>query len=632
MTLDLDRVAAALPAYEIGSEVGRGGWGLVLSGRHRALGRTVAIKELPRAFAADPAVRVRFAAEARLLASLDHPHIVPVHDYVEADGLCLLVMEYLPGGTVWSRFTESGLTMDAAAGVTMATCAALDWAHARGILHRDVKPENLMFSGAGVLKVTDFGLAKVLGGPETLATRAGEVLGTPAYMAPEQAQGLQLSPATDVYAAGTMLYELLSGRLPFAEGGDALTLLYRHVYERPLPLFEVAPQVPEGVANVVMRALSPDPADRWPSAEGFGIALAEACTTAWGTGWLGRGSVRVMAAESMLAVTERPSGQVVSPLEGPSAAGVEGPRANGPDPPRGAPDTEMVSPRPAPPTEHVSALVPVVVRPTMTVHAAVVVLERDHPSELVPVGQVLVRRPARPGRKLLAAGALLAVALGLAFLGPGQPGSSGTIPRGRVEVDGVDIASGRTVSLDLAKPVTVTGSEAGVAHAALTLSVLGIPLGTSQGAPTRAGPSVPPYRSSIDERGARYLAVGVVTGTLRVGKRSATFPVAPAQSAWLSVPGAVGIALVLFVAAYAESLGRSLRRGRKRLAGTAGMTAVGVLSGLAAVWLAWLAGSSQPTVVSVVLCLVLGGGAGFLAARAAVDSSRARSTRGSRRG
>ena len=110
MTLDQEQVDDALPSYEIGGELGRGGWGVVLAGRHRQLGREVAIKQLPRAFAADVSIRARFTVEARLLASLDHPHIVPVYDYVEQDGLCLLVMELLPGGTVWSRFSTEGFT------------------------------------------------------------------------------------------------------------------------------------------------------------------------------------------------------------------------------------------------------------------------------------------------------------------------------------------------------------------------------------------------------------------------------------------------------------------------------------------------------------------------------------------
>ena len=195
MTLDRDRVIAALPAYEIGGELGRGGWGVVLAGRHRQLGREVAIKQLPRAFAADPAVRARFVAEARLLASLDHPHIVPVYDYVEADGLCLLVMEKLPGGTLWSRFTSTGVT---ARGRLRPGAGRLRRAARRPPAGdpspgREAGEPHVL--GHGALKVTDFGIAKVVGGPETMATRAGEVLGTPAYMAPEQAQAAELGPA-----------------------------------------------------------------------------------------------------------------------------------------------------------------------------------------------------------------------------------------------------------------------------------------------------------------------------------------------------------------------------------------------------------------------------------------------------
>src|SRR5205823_4844361 len=157
-----DDVAAALPEYEVGGELGRGGFGLVRAGRHRHLKREVAIKELPPSLASDPKVRARFAAEARVLASLSHPHIVPIYDYVERDGLCLLVMEHLPGGTVWKRFKDHGFGPETACAVAMATCAGLHYAHERGVLHRDVKPENLLYSGEQVIKITDFGIAKVV--------------------------------------------------------------------------------------------------------------------------------------------------------------------------------------------------------------------------------------------------------------------------------------------------------------------------------------------------------------------------------------------------------------------------------------------------------------------------------------
>ncbi len=187
--------------------------GVVFLAHHEALGRRVAVKELQGALAADPATRSRFVVEAKVMASLDHPHVVPVYDFVERDDRCVLVMEQLPGGTVWDQFVSDGMTMPRATAITLATCSAMQHAHEQGVLHRDIKPENLMFDGAGSMKVTDFGIARVVNGASTRATAAGSVLGTPAYMAPEQAEGGDIGPAVDVYAAATMLYEMLSGRL-----------------------------------------------------------------------------------------------------------------------------------------------------------------------------------------------------------------------------------------------------------------------------------------------------------------------------------------------------------------------------------------------------------------------------------
>jgi non-specific serine/threonine protein kinase len=298
--VDYDRVVAALPAYEVSSELGRGAYGVVLAGRHRQLGRLVAIKQLPFTFGADPAVRARFIAEARVLATLDHPHIVAIYDFVDYDGLCLLVMERLTGGTVWSRFHAGGFTPDVSCAILLAVCAGLHHAHQHGVLHRDIKPENLMFSGEGTLKVTDLGIAKVVGGSATLATRAGEVLGTPAYIAPEQARGGELTAATDVYQAGTLLYELLAGRLPFPVDSDAATTLYRHVHEPPPPLLEVAHHVPAELAAVTDLAISTSPRDRYQTAEEFGIAIAHCAARTWGRGWLARTNVPVSASGPIL--------------------------------------------------------------------------------------------------------------------------------------------------------------------------------------------------------------------------------------------------------------------------------------------------------------------------------------------
>src|SRR5581483_6874716 len=310
MALVEEAVGAALPLYEVEGELGHGAWGVVLAGRHRQLGRDVAIKQLPRSFGADPAVRSRFIAEARLLASLEHPHVVPLYDFVEHEGLCLLVMERLTGGTLWSRARSGNVTPQSSCALVLATLSALDYAHQRGVLHRDIKPENLMFSSKGDLKVTDFGIAKVVGGAATVATRAGDVLGTPAYMAPEQAMGEELSPATDIYAVGTVLYELLSGTLPFPEDSNPVAMLYRHVHEDPKPLLDIAPHVPPKLAEVTQQALVRSPGDRYPNAEGMAVALAEAASLTWGPGWLPASGMAVSTSGPVLSAATGQTGAV----------------------------------------------------------------------------------------------------------------------------------------------------------------------------------------------------------------------------------------------------------------------------------------------------------------------------------
>jgi hypothetical protein len=613
MTLDRDLVAAALPAYELGAELGRGGWGVVLQARHRQLGREVAVKQLPRAFAADPAVRARFVAEARLLAGFDHPHIVPVYDFVEADGLCLLVMEKLPGGTVWSRFVTDGMTMVSACGITLAACAALEFAHAKGVLHRDIKPENLIFSGEEVLKVTDFGIAKVVGGGQTLATRAGEVLGTPAYMAPEQAQAKELSPATDVYATGTMLYELLAGRLPFPDDGDALAVVFRHVYEQPTPLVDVAPNVPAPVADVVMRAIATDPAERYQSAEAFGLALAEAATAAWKPGWLAAGQMNVMSSTAIAAVTERASAprrapETVAAAPPPSDATPTSPV------PIPAPPTEVTppppAPVPAPPTEKV--------RPASAAPRGGGRLEDIDAADLVPVKEVLPR-PSSPAPLLLAALALVLATIVLALAGLGSPDYKPAIPG--LAVNGTP-AGTDPIELDLAEPVLVTGSAAGAARVTIRFSVAGVPL--SSAAATAEPGDGGTFTATLEPTGARYLVAGEVTATVDVDGTEATFPVSSAQSPFLTVPGLLGIGLLLFVAAYAESLLRSRRRGRKRVTAPVGMAVIGALGGVAAVVAVWLVAAKEPVVATVVACAALGAGAGVVAVAAAARSAKLR--------
>ncbi|TQF73641.1 protein kinase [Rhodococcus spelaei] len=598
MSIETEQVRLALPAYEVGDELGHGGCGVVLSGRHRRLGRPVAIKELPSQFASDVDVQRRFAAEARLLASIDHPHVVPVYDFVEHDGLCLLVMEYLPGGTVWSRFTHDGFDAHAAVAVALACASGLRAAHEHGILHRDVKPENVMFAATGALKMTDFGIAKVVGGEETLATRTGDVLGTPAYIAPEQARGEPLSPATDVYALTTMLYELLAGTLPFPRGEGSMAMLFMHAYESPTPIGEAAPTIPDSVASVVMRGLATDPNDRFASAESFGVALAEAAAECWGPDWLAASGIPVMGADTIVTAAGATLGGPTTTRAATAAAS---------DPTRPAPPTGFPGPtvRPDVPT----------VRPSVTVHTRGVQLADAQVEELVPVRSLVDVKSPRVPFALAAGLALLAVLI--ALLGLGSPSTGGSLAPGTTTIAGVDPTTGGAVPIDLSQPVPVTTTGDGLADTAqVTLRVLGATVGR-QSAPIvwSGGTGVAAVPPPVN----RYLLAGRMSGELTLLHAGAPvansqFAVRTTQSASTTAVGVGFVVVLLFAAAYIESFVRSLRRGRRRYSASAGTIAGAALLGVVLVGAAWVLAGRVPTIPTLIMCMLLAGGAGASAA------------------
>jgi serine/threonine-protein kinase len=279
--------------------LGDGVWGSV-SEAVDPQGRRVALKELRAPLMAGAEARRRFAAVAPVLTSVDHPHVVRVIQYIDGDDRCVLVSELIGGGTLRER-ARAGVSPEVACALVLAVASGVERARRAGVLHRDLKPENVLFTG-GVAKVSDFGLAEIVSGPRTLATREGTVLGAPAYMAPELVRSEEPRAASDVYALGTILYELLAGRLPFAVDANGLTTMARHVQEAPVDLVTATPGVPPPVAGVAMRGLAADPGDRYASADEFGAALADAAATAWGAGWLRQTGVTVSASE---AVTER---------------------------------------------------------------------------------------------------------------------------------------------------------------------------------------------------------------------------------------------------------------------------------------------------------------------------------------
>jgi serine/threonine-protein kinase len=322
LLIDRSLVEAALPGYQVEGDLGKGGYGLVLAGQHRLIGRKVAIKILLDT-SDDPELRARFLAEARVLAELDHPHIVRVHDYVEHEGTCLLVMELLPGGTLKQRIQASKINQETVCAVGIAAAAALTTAHAAGVLHRDVKPDNIMFDGAGLLKVTDFGIAKIFDGAETTASA---ILGTPRYMAPEQILGGRLFPSTDLYALAGVLYEMLAERPLFGRPMGVQPLTHHHLNVMPDPLTMAPPQV----AGVIMRTLAKDPAARLSDATEFALELARASVASFGPAWLTRSDVKIRVddeiREAALGTTSTPSSRFSGPPVGP-------PRPAGPQTP-----------------------------------------------------------------------------------------------------------------------------------------------------------------------------------------------------------------------------------------------------------------------------------------------------------
>lgn len=262
--------------YELIRLLGTGGMAHVHLAWDRVLGRQVAVKIVPEHLAADPVVRKRLLREARAAASFSHPHAVRVFDVGEADGAPFIVMEPVEGVTLARVLAERG-ALPVAEAVTIAdgVLQALGAAHRIGLVHRDVKPANILLPDDGPVKLADFGIAKGVQQPATELTATGQVLGTPRYLAPEQAAGRTPVPASDVYALGVVLYELLAGRPPF-EGDDPLAVAIAHQRQDPPPLGHLRPEVPDALAAVVHRALGKQPAERFANASEMRAALRAA--------------------------------------------------------------------------------------------------------------------------------------------------------------------------------------------------------------------------------------------------------------------------------------------------------------------------------------------------------------------
>jgi serine/threonine-protein kinase len=259
--------------YELEGRIGDGGMAVVYQGRDRVLGRLVAIKVLRDQYVAEAGFISRFRREAQSAAALSHPNIVNIYDVGEDNGLHYIVMEYVPGRNLKEIIRAEG-TLAARQVVDLGRqiCAALGYAHQRGLVHRDIKPQNILVTPDGLVKVADFGIAKGLNDVNLTAT--GIAMGTVHYASPEQVEGKEATPASDIYAVGVVLYEMLTGRLPF-DGETPVSIALKHINEMPLRLRAYNPQAPAGLETVVLTALAKSPADRFPTAEALSQALAD---------------------------------------------------------------------------------------------------------------------------------------------------------------------------------------------------------------------------------------------------------------------------------------------------------------------------------------------------------------------
>jgi serine/threonine protein kinase len=243
----------------------------VFRGRDTLLDRTVAVMVLLPQLADEPGFGKRFLREAGAAASLNHPNIVSVFDVGLEGGLHYIVTEYIDGRTLKSLLHENGqLQPDRAVQIAKAVCAALSFAHRLGIVHRDIDPGNIMITRSGEVKVMGFGVVRFTA--SALRTEMPTVLGTPEYLSPEQAQGDVGDFQSDIYSLGIVLYEMLTGQVPFT--GDSVTIAYKHVREDPEPPSRLAPRIPARLEAVVMKALAKNPAERYQTAEELSYALS----------------------------------------------------------------------------------------------------------------------------------------------------------------------------------------------------------------------------------------------------------------------------------------------------------------------------------------------------------------------
>ncbi|HVM72070.1 MAG TPA: protein kinase [Anaerolineales bacterium] len=258
--------------YLILEQLGKGGMAIVYRARDTMLERSVAVKVLRESYSRDPAFLERFRQEAKAAANLSHPNIVTVHDFGLDDGQLFIVMEYVPGKDLKTLIKQRGrFSPEEAVPLLIQACAGIGYAHRAGLVHCDVKPQNMLVTPDMRLKVTDFGIARALSTihPEE---QSDIIWGSPQYFSPEQASGGAPSPASDVYSLGVVMYEMLTGSLPF-QAESAAELAHLHIEVQPVPVAEMLPEIPPVLEQILNKVLSKEPSQRYRTADQLGRVL-----------------------------------------------------------------------------------------------------------------------------------------------------------------------------------------------------------------------------------------------------------------------------------------------------------------------------------------------------------------------
>jgi len=263
--------------YQIVSPVGEGGMAAVYKAYQPSMERYVALKVLPRQLAESDEFIARFKGEAHMLAQLQHPHILPVFDYGQSEGYSYIVMPLVQSGTLADLLKTRRMSPPEIRRIINQVGDALGYAHARGMIHRDVKPSNVLLDERENCLLTDFGLARMVEGAARL-TSAGAIMGTPAYMAPEQGSGGSMDGRSDIYSLGIILYEMVTGQVPYS-AQTPIAVVFKHVHDPLPPPHMLVPDISEKLERVLLKVLAKDPADRYQKAEDFVQALQQAIPT-----------------------------------------------------------------------------------------------------------------------------------------------------------------------------------------------------------------------------------------------------------------------------------------------------------------------------------------------------------------